>query len=126
MGSEKSFGIIFAVVFLVIALWPLTGGETVRIWSLYVCIGFLFAAYLTPRLLKPLNIIWFKFGLLLHKIVNPIMMGLVYVLTVLPTGVFIYLRGKDPLRLRRDKNTDSYWIKRESSDPTGESFKNQF
>ena len=126
MGSNKSFGIVFAIVFLIIALWPLTGDGEIRLWSLFVSGAFLGVAYVIPKMLHPLNLIWFKFGLLLHKIVSPIMMGLVYVLTVLPIGLILRIIGKDPMRMKTREHVDSYWIKRDVAGPDAGSFKNQF
>lgn len=126
MGSNKSFGIVFAIVFLIIALWPLTGGGEIRLWSLSISCVFIGLAFLAPDLLTRLNIIWFKFGLLLHKIVSPIMMGLVYVLTIIPIGLILRLAGKDPMRMKKQDNVNSYWIKRDVVGPDADSFKNQF
>ena len=126
MGSERSFGAVFAVVFLLIGLWPLTDGEAVRVWALGVATGVLAAALLAPHTLRPFNRIWFKFGLLLNKIVSPVVMGLLYYVTVTPLGVMMRLSGKDPLRLKKEPEAASYWIVREPPGPRPDSMKRQF
>ena len=126
MGSNRSFGIVFAIVFLIIALWPLMGDGDIRLWSAAISAAFLAIAFIAPKILQPLNVLWFKFGLILHKIVSPIMMGLVYVLTVLPIGLILRILNKNSLHLKRQDDIESYWINRETPGPNAESFKNQF
>jgi len=113
MGSNKSFGIVFFVVFLIISLFPLLKGEKVIISLLIISIVFLILGLLNSHTLTPLNILWFKFGLLLGKIVSPVIMGLVFFLVVTPTGLLMKLFGKDLLRLKRNKKK-TYWIARSS------------
>jgi hypothetical protein len=122
-SSEKSFGIVFSVVFLIVALYPLINSEGLRIWALVISVFFLFSAFLIPKILVIPNKIWFKFGLLIGSIVAPVVMAFVYFFTVLPTGLIMRLLGKDLLQQKLDKNTNSYWIKRRDS--MG-SMKNQF
>jgi hypothetical protein len=122
-SSEKSFGIVFAIVFLIIALYPLTNSSPINIWSLSVSALFLLFAFLMPRVLILPNKIWFKFGMLLGSIIAPIVMALVYFITVLPTGFIMHLLGKDLLKQKLDKSAKSYWIER--TEPIG-SMKNQF
>lgn len=126
VGSEKSFGIVFAVVFAIIALWPLVDAHPVRWWALIVAFVFLVAAFIAQPLLKPLNLLWFKFGLLLYKVVNPVVMGLLYYLTVVPMGLAMRACGKDPLNRSFDADAKSYWIERDPPGPAPESMKNQF
>lgn len=126
LGSERTFGIVFAVVFAIIGLLPWVSSGTPRYWSLVVGGIFLAVAYFIPKALAPLNRLWFQFGLLLHRIVNPIIMGLIFYLVVTPTGLIMRLLGKDLLRLRFDPQAESYWIKREPPGPDGSSLKNQF
>ena len=126
VGSERGFGIVFAVVFAIIGLWPLLGDGPVRLWSLGVAAGFLAAAFLVPAALRPLNKLWFKFGLVLHKIVNPLVMGLLFFVTVTPTALIMRALGKDPLNRRFDPNADSYWIPRDPPGPAPETMRNQF
>jgi hypothetical protein len=97
--------------------WPWTGG---------IAVVFLGVALFHPAALKPLNRLWLKFGLLLHKVLNPIVMALVFFGTVLPTGLVMRALGKDPLRLKRRPNVNSYWIERRPPGPTPETMKDQF
>jgi hypothetical protein len=113
IGSEKAFGIVFAVVFVIVALFPLIDGGDVWLWSLGIAAAFLLCAFVAPAVLRPLNIVWFKFGLLLHKIMTPLVMGVLFFLTVVPTGLIFKMLGKDPLRLKRQPTAESYWIKRD-------------
>ena len=122
-SSEKSFGIVFSIVFLIVALYPLITSEGLRIWALVVSIIFFLLAFLAPKILVLPNKLWFKFGLLIGSIVAPIVMAFVYFVTVLPTGLIMRLLGKDLLKQKLDKNAKSYWVKR--SEPMG-SMKNQF
>ncbi len=121
--SEKSFGIVFSIVFLIVALYPLINSEGLRIWALVTSGVFLLLAFIVPKTLSIPNKLWFKFGVLLGSIIAPIVMAIVYFLTVLPTGLIMRLLGKDLLKQKLDKNAKSYWIKR--SEPMG-SMKNQF
>ena len=123
-GSERSFGFVFAAVFCIVALFPLLDDGVVRLWALAVAAIFSLAAFFFTAALKPLNRIWFKFGMLLHKIVNPIIMGLMFYLTIMPIGLIMRLSGKDILNLHIDKTASTYWITRES--PERDSLKNQF
>ena len=123
-SSEKSFGVIFSIVFLIVSLFPLLiNSEGLRIWALVVSIIFFLLAFLAPKVLVLPNKLWFKFGLLIGSIVAPIVMAFVYFVTVLPTGLIMRLLGKDLLKQKPDKNAKSYWIER--SEPMG-SMKNQF
>jgi len=123
VSTEKSFGIVFSIVFLLVALYPLIDSEEIHLWAIIISTVFLFLAYVTPNILSIPNRLWFKFGILLGSIISPIVMALVYLITVLPTGLIMRLLGKDLLRQKLDKNIKSYWIKR--NEPMG-SMKNQF
>ena len=122
-SSPKSFGIVFSVVFLIVSLYPLIDSEGIRLWAVIVSAVFLLLAFMLPNVLSLPNKLWFNFGLLLGSIIAPIIMALVYFLTVLPTGLIMRLLGKDLLRQKLDKNDKSYWIER--SESMG-SMKNQF
>lgn len=126
IGSERSFGLVFAAVFTIVALWPLKAGGDVRLWALALAGAFLVVALAAPKLLKPLNLVWFKFGLLLHKIMSPVIMGLLFFVTVTPIGLLMRATGKDPMRLKRDPAATSYWITRDPPGPAPDSMKNQF
>ena len=112
IGSNKSFGIVFFIFFLIVSLYPLINHESIRLWSLVISAIFLILGLLNSRILTPLNILWFKFGILLGKFVSPIVMGLVFFLVVTPTSIIIRLVRKDLLKLKKEKNLNSYWINR--------------
>ena len=112
ISSNRSFGLVFFVVFLIVALWPLKSGEEFRLWSLVLSIIFFILGVLNSKLLTPLNKLWTKFGFLLGNIVSPIVMGMVYFIVVTPTGVFMRLLGKDLLKTSKEKYTSTYWMKR--------------
>ena len=122
-ASEKSFGIVFAVVFALIGLVPLIAGHAPRWWAVGVAVVFLVLAFAAPHVLAPLNVVWMAIGKVLHRIVSPLVLGLLYTVAVVPTGLYLRLRGTDPLRLKRDPAARSYWQPR--TGPTS-SFKNQF
>lgn len=123
MGSERGFGLVFFCFFLVVAAWPMLSGGSPRPWALAVALIFVALALLRPAVLAPLNKLWFRFGLLLGKIAAPVVMSLVFFLTVLPTGIVMRLLGKDLLNRKLDRSAPTYWVKRE--DPAG-SMRNQF
>lgn len=125
-SSDRAFGIVFAVVFLIVGLWPLMGGSAPRIWALSIAGVFLAVAIVYPIILAPLNRVWMRFGLLLHKITNPIIMGLVFFVTVTPTALIMRILGKDPLNRKIDRNAQTYWIDRQPPGPAPNSIKNQF
>lgn len=126
IGSERSFGIVFAVVFAVVGLWPMLDGLPPRPWFLVVAAAFLGIGLLRPGLLRPLNKLWFRFGMLLHHVVTPVVMGLLFFGTVTPVGLLMRASGKDPMRMRRDSGARSYWIHRDPPGPAPGSMKNQF
>lgn len=125
-SSNRSFGIVFFSVFGLIAIWPIFQDGGLRIWALTLGLSFLLTALFKPSVLNPLNKAWTAFGLLLHKIVNPVVMGLIFYLTVLPTGLTLRILKKDLLHIDWDENADSYWIPRETSVTSLPSMKNQF
>ena len=112
LGSNRSFGIVFFIVFVLIAIYPLINQEEVRLWSLIISFLFLFLGLLNSKILTPLNKLWFKFGILLGKIVSPIIMGIIFFLVVTPIGLLMRLFGKDVLNLKLNKNESSYWVKK--------------
>ena len=122
VGSNKSFGIVFFVVFLLISLYPLLNNEDIRIWSLVISFIFLILGILNSKILSPLNKLWFKFGIFLGKVISPIIMGIIFFLVVTPIGFIMRLLGKDVLNLKYSNNK-SYWI--EKSGPKSK-MKNQF
>ena len=122
LPSNRNFGIVFSVVFLIISLWPLLSQNDVRIWSLVISGIFLILGLINSKLLLPLNKIWFKFGILLGNFIAPIVMGIVYFMVVTPTGLIMRLLGKDLLNLKKN-NKDTYWIDKDNSN---NDLKNQF
>ena len=111
ISSNKSFGIVFFVVFLIVALYPLLENESVRLWSIILSAIFLILGMLDSKFLTPLNKIWFKFGILLGSIVSPIVMGVVFFAIVTPTSIIMKVLGKNLLNLKKD-NKKTYWIAR--------------
>jgi Saxitoxin biosynthesis operon protein SxtJ len=126
VGSNRTFGLVFAAVFGIIALWPLTAGAMPRLWASALALGFLAVALIAPRLLSPLNRAWFYVGLALHRVVNPVVMAIIYYGTVVPVGLILRARGKDLLRLKQDPDAKSYWIAREPPGPPRGSMTKQF
>ena len=122
IGSNRSFGIVFFVVFLLISLYPLLNEENIRIWSLIISFIFLVLGIFNSKILSPLNKVWFKFGILLGKVISPVVMGLVFFLVVTPTGILMKIFRKDLLNLKFNNNK-SYWI--EKTGPKSK-MKNQF
>jgi len=110
-SSEKSFGVLFFGLFLIIGLWPLLNSAEIRVWSIMLSFVFLILAYLQPKLLKPLNRTWIKLGEILGRIIAPIIMALIFFTIVTPISLLVRVLGKDLLRLKFSKN-DTYWIKR--------------
>jgi hypothetical protein len=126
-SSNRSFGFVFTVVFAIIGLFSWFGdsGE-VYIWAIAISAAFLVITLIRPGLLAPLNRIWTKFGLLLQKVVSPVVLGGMFYLILTPFGLAMRLLGKDPLRLKIDKKAESYWIHRTPPGPSPESMKNQY
>ena len=122
ISSNRSFGIVFFIVFLLIALYPLTYSQDIRVWSTIISIIFLVLGLLNSKILTPLNKLWFKFGIFLSKIISPLIMGIIFFLVVTPIGLVMRIFGKDLLNLKYNKN-QSYWI--EKKGPKSK-MKNQF
>ena len=125
-STDRAFGLVFAAVFAIVGLWPLLGDGGLRLWSLAVSFAFFAVALARPATLAPLNRQWMRLGLLLHRVVNPIVMGILFFLVVTPTGLAMRLLGKDILRLRFDEKAESYWIERQPPGPVPETMKDQF
>jgi hypothetical protein len=126
MPSDRSFGFVFSAAFLLAFTALLYLGHGGHWWALLMSALFLAAALLKPALLSALNRAWARFGALLHAIVNPVLLGIIYFLIVTPTGLLMRLFGKDPLRLRIERSAESYWIKRDPAGPNPESLPRQF
>ena len=111
ISSNRRFGIVFFVVFLLISIYPLINDKEIRVWSLIISLFFLILGLINSNILTPLNKIWFRFGILLGSFVSPIVMGLVFFLVVTPISLLMKLFGKDVLNLKRN-NSKSYWIEK--------------
>ena len=122
LGSNRSFGIVFFIVFILIAFYPLINQGEVRIWSIVISLFFFILGITNSKILTPLNRIWYKFGLFLGKIISPIIMGIIFFLVVTPIGLIMKLFSKDVISLKFHSNK-SYWV--EKSEPKSK-MKNQF
>ena len=114
-GSNRNFGLVFFIVFLILGFWPITDGREIRIWLVVISLVFLILGMMKSKLLTPLNQLWFKLGMMLGAIVAPIVMGAVFFLVVTPIGIFMRLMGKDLLNRKYNKKKETYWIKRRTS-----------
>ena len=115
ISSNRNFGLVFFIVFLIISFWPLTNIESIRVWSIIISLIFLILGLLNSKLLTPLNKIWFKFGMILGGIVAPIVMGIIFFSVVTPIGIIMKITGKDLLNKKYNKKKKTYWIKRNQS-----------
>jgi hypothetical protein len=125
-GSDRKFGIIFGLVFGVLGLWPLFRHQSPHWWLILVAAMFLAAAALFPFSLTPLNRAWFRLGLVLNRIVSPVVMGGLFFGAVVPVGWYLRKRGKDPLSLKLDREAPTYWIERNPPGPAPGSLTKQF
>ena len=123
MGSDRSFGIIFSIVFFIISFWPVMSGESIRLWAFLIAVIILIISLTKANLLHTLNKIWFRFGLMLGNIVAPIVMGIIFFAIITPVGLIMRMLGKDLLNKKFKKSLRSYWNKREQMIGT---MKNQF
>ena len=112
-STNRSFGLVFFFVFLIIGFWPLLNEDSPRLWSLIISLVFLILGLLNSKILSPLNSIWFKFGELLGLVIPPIVMAIIFFLVVTPTGIIMKILGKDLLKIKLNKNIKSYWIEKE-------------
>ena len=122
IGSNRSFGIVFFIIFLIIGLLPLLNENEVRIWAILICFVFLILGVLNSKILSPLNKIWFKFGIFLGNFIAPIVMGIIFFLIVTPTGILVKLFKKDLLNLKK-KDGKTYWVEKKEQNS---SLRNQF
>jgi hypothetical protein len=125
-SSDRTLGLVFAAVFVIIGTLPWFFGGPLRLWALIVGSAFAGVALFAPRLLGPLNWFWTRLGLVLHKIVSPVVLGIMFFLVITPMGVVMRWMGKDPLRLQLDKALLSYWLDRTPPGPKPDSLPNQF
>ena len=115
INSNRNFGLIFFIVFMIVSLWPLIYENPVRIWSVIISLVFLILGLMNSKLLTPLNKLWFKFGMILGAIVAPVVMGAVFFLVVTPIGIVMRTMGKDLINKKHDKKKETYWITRRTS-----------
>jgi hypothetical protein len=121
-SSNRSFGVVFSIFFLLIAFWPLLNEGQIRIWSMVLSIIFIILGLINSKLLTPLNILWFKFGIFLGKIISPLVMGIIFFFVVTPIAILMRLLQKDLLNLKYN-DSSSYWVKK---DEIKSKMKNQF
>ena len=122
LPSNRNFGVVFFIVFLIIAFWPFLTGENLRHWAIIISLFFLILGLLNAKILTPLNKAWIKFGEILGSILSPIVMAIIFFGIVTPTGLLLKLIGKDVLKLKQNKK-DTYWTEKDNSN---NSMKNQF
>lgn len=125
-SSDRAFGFVFCAVFAIIGAWPLLGGGMPRWWSLAIAAIFLMLSLIRPMILAPLNRLWFKFGLLLHRLVSPLILGLLFFIAVTPVALIMRVLGKSPLQLQFDHKADTYWIERTPPGPDPTTMPKQF
>ena len=125
-SSDRTFGLIFCIFFFVIASWPFLRGGAPRWWALPLSGLCLLSALTRPALLHPANLLWTRLAVLLNKIANPVVTGLMFYLVFTPVGTLMRLSGKDSLRLKFESNTKSYWIERRPPGPPPETMAQQF
>lgn len=125
-SSDRAFGLTFAAVGAIFALWPLLDGEEPRWWLLAAVAALIAVSFAAPQILRPLNRIWLRMGLLLHRIVSPVILGIIFFGVLTPLGLAMRMAGKSPLRLRFEHGVPSYWIVREPPGPAPKSMSRQF
>lgn len=125
-SSDRVFGLVFFVVFALVSIWPVLFGNPFRWWTAPFAAIFLALALLAPQVLAPLNRQWTKLGLLMHRVVNPLVMGLLFFVAITPMALVLRLLGKDLLRLKLDPAATSYWIARTPPGPSSDSMRRQF
>lgn len=112
--NNKSFGILFFIVFLIIGLWPLLSGETLRLWSIFLSLIFLLLGLINSKLLTPLHKTWIQLGIILGKVIAPLVMLVIFFAIVTPIGLLLKIFGKDLLKIKKNKFLKTYWTTREN------------
>ena len=115
ISSNRNFGLVFFAVFLIVGIWPLTSGESIRIWSITISVIFLILGLMNSKLLTPLNKLWHKFGIILGIVIAPVVMGIVFFLVVTPIGLVMKILNKDLINKKYDKKIKTYWINRDKN-----------
>ena len=124
--TDRSFGVVFSVVFTAVGLLPLLSGNPVRVWALAFAALLLLLAFFLPRSLNGANRLWMRFAILLSRVMNPIVIGILYIGVITPIGWFARMTGHDPLKLKFDPSASTYWIERNPSGPSPDSMSRQF
>ena len=114
MSSNRNFGLVFFIVFLILGFWPITAEGEIRIWLVVISLIFLVLGMMKSKLLTPLNKLWFKFGMILGAIVAPVVMGAVFFLVVTPIAIVMKTMGKDLINKKYNKKKETYWITRKT------------
>ena len=122
ISSNRNFGIVFFIFFLIISLWPLINNENIRMWSLFISLIFLILGIFNSKILEPLNKLWMKLGLLLGNIISPIIMAIIFFGIITPTSLFLKMLNKDILKLKKNRD-NTYWTNKDNSNSD---MKNQF
>lgn len=125
-SSDRGFGMVFAGVFALAGAWPVARGGDPRLWAFAAAAAFLLAALVWPAVLRPLNRVWFRLGMVLHRVTNPVVLGLLFFGVIAPTGLVMRLFGRTPLALRIDRDARSYWIARDPPGPDPSTMSRQF
>ena len=125
-SSDRSFGFVIGTFLVLVAFGPIVRGHAVRLWPLAPAAVLVLVALARPVMLRPLNRLWTRFGLLLSRVMNPVVLGLMFFVVVTPLGWLMRLAGKDSLKLRRDPEARSYWIPRTPAGPLSASMTRQF
>jgi len=125
-GSDRSFGIVMAVAALLLGIFPPFASTLFSATAFSISLLLAVTALAVPALLAPFNRVWTNFGRVLHRLMSPLMLGVIFYLVVTPTGLVMRLAGKDLLRRKLDRSAKTYWIKRDPAGPAAESLKNQF
>ncbi len=115
ISSNRSFGLVFFIVFFIVGLWPIINNEPIRNWSIIISIFFLVLGLMNSKILTPLNKLWFRFGIFLGAIIAPIVMAMIFFLVVTPIGFMVKIAGKDLLMQKYENKKKSYWINRDKS-----------
>jgi hypothetical protein len=125
-SSDRVFGLVFSVFWSVVALAPVIKGRSIRVWAVTLAAAFLISGLVRPNVLRPLNQVWQRFGQLLQKLTNPIVMAILFFSSIVPFGLILRLLNRDVLRLKWERGSVTYWIPRNPPGPPPESMKDQF
>jgi hypothetical protein len=125
-GSDRSFGLVVGGALILVGVAPLRHHGEIRLWAVAAGIVLAVVGLVAPRLLAPMNLLWFRLGMLLGRVMTPVIMGLLFVTTIIPIGLIMQMTGHDTLRLRRPAKAESFWLKRQPPGPLPETMRDQF